>query len=135
MKKADDPRVSIDSIGKYQKLPLDEYLAFISQRAFVACPPGGGLAGDTFRTWATLYMGSYPIVVSSGHDAQFDGLPVVIVDRWSDVTVDRVLREWYDLEAKRKQGLFHMERLWFPYWANMIAQKMGLSHFSHIGQI
>jgi hypothetical protein len=52
--------------------------------AFVASPFGRGL--DCHRTWEAIALGCIPIIKSSGMDPLFEGLPVLVVKKWSDVT-------------------------------------------------
>ena len=55
-----------------------------SEYAFVVSPPGEGL--DCHRTWEALCLGCIPIMISTPLDNMFEGLPVLIVKSWSDVT-------------------------------------------------
>ena len=54
--------------------------------AFVVSPYGGG--PDCHRTWEALALGCIPIIKSCKMDPLFEGLPVLLVRRWSDVTQD-----------------------------------------------
>ena len=54
--------------------------------AFVASPFGGG--PDCHRTWEALILGCIPIVKSSGMDPLFEGLPVLIIQKWSDLNLE-----------------------------------------------
>lgn len=84
---------------------------------FVLSPHGGGL--DCHRTWEALALGCYPIVRSSAIDSLFEGLPVLIVGKWSDVTED-LLRQFAD-EQKGKWDT--MSRLRLDYWRDLIFEK------------
>ena len=55
-----------------------------TEYGFVASPHGRGL--DCHRTWEALMLGCIAIVKSSSLDSLYAGLPVLIVDRWTDVT-------------------------------------------------
>ena len=81
-----------------------------AQYAFVLSPPGNGL--DCHRTWEALVLGCIPIVKSSGLDPVFDGLPVLIVKEWSDITLE-LLSKTRDEHAKRR---FSLERLTLQHW-------------------
>lgn len=61
------------------------------QYAFVVSPFGRAM--DCYRTWEALVMGAIPIVRRSPLEPMFEGLPVAIVDDWSEVTAAR-LAEW-----------------------------------------
>jgi hypothetical protein len=59
---------------------------------FVASPYGGG--PDCHRTWEALVLGCVPIFKKCGLEkGLFDGLPVILVDKWSDVTQE-LLESW-----------------------------------------
>ena len=62
------------------------YYRILSQFHFVLSPPGNGL--DCFRTWDALAVGTVPIVKRQGPmDRMYDKLPVLLVDKWDDVTL------------------------------------------------
>lgn len=90
------------------------YLEEISQFIFVLSPPGNGF--DCHRTWEALLMGCIPIVKHSNLDPLFEGLPVILVHNWNDITED-FLREQY---TKIQQNGIHTERMYADYWINYI---------------
>ena len=89
-----------------------------SQYAFVLSPRGGGY--DCHRTWEALLLGSIPIVKSSGLDPVYEGLPVLIVDDWSDITED-LLRRTVEEFGSRSYAL---EKLELTYWRYQIYRKI-----------
>ncbi len=58
--------------------------------AFIASPHGNGL--DCHRTWESLLLGNIPIVKRSSLDPLYEGLPVVIVDDWNEITRENLAR-------------------------------------------
>ena len=62
------------------------YLNDLSESVFVVSPPGVGV--DCHRTWEALLMGCYPIVKSSKLNPLYEGLPIVKVQDWSEVTYE-----------------------------------------------
>jgi hypothetical protein len=60
---------------------------------FAACPRGNGI--DTHRVWEALYLGVVPVVERSPSVEHFaaQGLPMVVVDGWSEVTPERLEHE------------------------------------------
>lgn len=64
------------------------YLTALSTHPFTLSPAGNG--AQSHRTWEALLAGSVPIVRRTGTamDRLYDGLPVVMVDEWSDATRD-----------------------------------------------
>jgi hypothetical protein len=83
---------------------------------FVLSPHGNGL--DCHRTWEALLLGCIPIVKTSAIDSLYDGLPVWIVDEWSDVTLPNMIRVFADFNTR----IFDMERLTLKYWLNKMTE-------------
>lgn len=88
-----------------------------SKYAFVISPHGNGL--DCHRTWEALCLGCIPIVRTSPLDILYEGLPVYIVQDWSDVT-DENLRKVLEDFSNRK---FDLNRITLKYWMDMINSK------------
>lgn len=88
-----------------------------STYAFVLSPHGNGM--DCHRTWEALALGCFPIVKTSAIDSLYDGLPVWIVEKWSDVTLDNMVRVFADFNSRT----FDMERLTLKYWLDIIRNK------------
>jgi hypothetical protein len=86
-----------------------------AEYAFVISPHGNGL--DCHRTWEALALGCIPIVKTSVLDPLFEGLPVKIVNQWSDVTHE-LLAETQKEYAERTD--WQMEKLTLEYWVNKI---------------
>jgi len=81
--------------------------------AFVASPHGHGL--DCHRTWESLALGNIPIVKHSSLDNLYDGLPVVIVSDWDEITTDN-LRRWQATHHAAFLEPAVQERLTNRYW-------------------
>lgn len=82
--------------------------------AFVISPPGEGL--DCHRTWEAMCLGCIPIMISTPLDELFEGLPVLIVKAWSDVTqelLDNAIAEYSQKE-------WCLEKLQLKYWVDLI---------------
>ena len=109
--------------------------------AFVLSPPGEGL--DCHRTWEALCLGCVPIMISTPLDDMFgpiperetsvgigrfsgeatqelrsenEGLPVLIVKSWTDITKELLDRTLLDYKHRK----FCMEKLELKYWLNRI---------------
>src|SRR5438046_10522972 len=80
--------------------------------AFVLSPHGTGL--DCHRTWEALALGHIVLVPSSSLDSLFDGLPVIPLKNWSDITPES-LDKWLSLYP---HGASDAERLTSRYWIN-----------------
>lgn len=81
--------------------------------AFVVSPHGNGL--DCHRTWESLVLGNIPIVRRSSLDPLYEGLPVVIVDDWSEITKDN-LRRWLEVHGDAFEQPEVQLRLTNRYW-------------------
>lgn len=95
-------------------IPREETWRRQTEFAFVISPHSNGL--DCIRTWEALQFGCIPIVKSSPIDKVYDGLPVLIVKAWEDVTPDlleRVVAEFKDRE-------WETQRLTLAYWVERI---------------
>lgn len=76
------------------------------QYKYVISPHGNGL--DCHRTWEALILGCIPIVKTSPLDKMFEGLPVLIVKDWSDIT--------QELLDKFVHDTTRMDKLQRNYW-------------------
>jgi hypothetical protein len=90
--------------------------------AFVISPHGHGL--DSHRTWESLVLGNIVIVKRSSLDALYEGLPVVIVDDWREVTADN-LRRWHAEYRGAFLGDGVQERLTNRYWIARVRRVLG----------
>jgi hypothetical protein len=85
----------------------------MSHFAFIISPPGAG--PDCHRTWEALALGCIPIVETHPMNADlFDGLPVLVVNEWREVTralLDRTV-------LKFSQRSFNMEKLQLRWWVD-----------------
>lgn len=87
-----------------------DFLDDLSRSVFVISPPGNGL--DCHRTWEALYLKCYPVVLSSTLDPLYEGLPVVVVQSWDQVTEEFLQKKKAEFEAKE----WAFERAYIPYW-------------------
>lgn len=99
-----------------QRKSVSEYLADIAVSQFVVSPHGSGL--DCYRTWEALYLGVYPIVKQSPLDVLYEGLPVVIVNEWTELSQEFLERKYVEFQTKQ----FNLEKLDFAYWHRLIKQ-------------
>jgi hypothetical protein len=99
------------------KVSRTETWANQAKYAFVLSPHGCGL--DCHRTWEALCLGCIPIVKTSGIDPVFEGLPVLIVKEWSDVTGELLKSTVESFKTKK----FKDERLTLAYWMKLIRSR------------
>jgi hypothetical protein len=82
--------------------------------AFVLSPFGNGM--DCHRTWEALLCGCIPIVRTSVFSDLFDELPVLIVEKWEDVTLQLLKQTVYEFKLKHQQNAFQYDRLHLSYY-------------------
>lgn len=101
-----------------RRMSRETLCAEYGRHAFVISPHGRGL--DCYRTWEALACGSIVIVKHSGLDPIYDGLPVVIVDRWEEINranLDMWLNRFGDsFDRTRLSQVLSLE-----YWQRTIA--------------
>lgn len=96
------------------KKTFEKYLVDVAASHFEIAPKG--FAWDTYRLWECLYIGTIPVVKTSQLDALYEGLPVLIIKDWKDVT-ENFLHEKY-LEMSQKT--YNMEKTTMEYWTRLI---------------
>lgn len=83
--------------------------------AFVASPYGGG--PDCHRTWEALILGCIPIIKKEKFiNGLFDDLPVLLVNKWSDVTQE--LLEETIIKFSKYEPFHKLEKIQLSYWVN-----------------
>lgn len=87
-------------------VPRMDSWANMIQHKYVISPHGNGL--DCHRTWEALMLGCIPIVKTSPLDPMYEGLPVLIVNKWSDVTPE-LLESFVPVRTST-------EKLTLDYW-------------------
>jgi hypothetical protein len=87
------------------------------QYAFSISPHGNGL--DCHRTWEDLVLGCIVIVKTSCLDPLYEGLPVVIVKDWSEVTEEN-MTTWLSQYGDASTNPSYRERLTNAYWLRKI---------------
>src|SRR6266496_1914406 len=100
-------------------LPRTEMWRSRGEYAFVLSPHGMGL--DCHRTWEALALGHFVLVPSSALDPLYDGLPVGILNNWSDINPEnlkRWLHEYHDFKGVH-------EKLTTSFWIERIRATAG----------
>lgn len=111
----DNPNVDF----QVRKLPRYDLWRVKTRYAFAICPPGNGL--DCHRTWESLLLGNIPIVRRSSLDELYDGLPVAIVDDYSEITSE-ALRRWHRAYRNLFGAPEVQERLTNRFWIEQARQ-------------
>jgi hypothetical protein len=90
------------------RIPRDQCWNQMSKYKYILSPHGNGL--DCHRTWEALALGCIPIMKTSALDPMFEGLPVLIVNKWSDVTQEL-------LDNFKPSG--NLNKLRLSYWKDL----------------
>lgn len=90
------------------------YLTEMAESKFTLSPEGVGT--DCYRTWESLLAGSIPVVKKSPLDPLFDGLPVLIVDKWEDIDEQFLLAKYQEITSKK----YDLKKLYVEYWFSRI---------------
>lgn len=88
--------------------------------AFSISPHGNGL--DCHRTWEDLILGCIVIVKTSPLDSLYEGLPVIIVNDWSEITASN-MDKWLALYGDAFTNPLYREKLTNDYWFSKIQAK------------
>ena len=112
---------------KVGRIAHGKYLRRMGMSTFTICPEGNGL--DTHRIWEALYMGAIPVVIHSNGDEMFEGLPVMLVNAWEEVTPESLNRYLRDLEGKE----IREERIFADYWLGKIRRAQQECRSSDVG--
>ena len=90
------------------------YLKEMAECKFTLSPKGLGI--DCYRTWESLLVGSIPIVRSSQLTSLYKKLPVLIIEKWEDITVEFLEQKYKEIHSKK----YDVKRLYMEYWQNKI---------------
>lgn len=91
---------------------LEDYLDTINKFQFTICPWGNGL--DTHRMWESLYLNSIPVTRFHTAYDQFRSLPIIFVNKWSDLNLEYLVQESKNLNYK------NLNILDLNYWEKKI---------------
>jgi len=98
-------------------IPRTETWMNMIKYAFVLSPFGNGM--DCHRTWEALLCGCIPIVRSSVFNELFDGLPVLIVDKWEDISLQLLVTTLAQFKDKLDNNEIAYEKLELSYYTKM----------------
>lgn len=95
---------------------------FINQTAFAFVPSPFGQDYECIRTWEALCLGCIVIIKSCPLDSLYEGLPVVIIHDWSEVTKEFLQKTLIEYKEKHLNNEFKYEKLHKHYWVRLIQQ-------------
>jgi hypothetical protein len=104
-----------------------DYLTELKKHFFCISPAGNGV--ECHRTWEAMYMGSIPIIrpmtkiptpqPAVGYEKLYHDLPAIMVSNWEIVTEDFLNQKLEEFKNRE----FNMDKLYFPYWRNLIKKE------------
>ena len=101
-------------------LSKEQYWDRLSHFKFFISPPGnnrgGAISCDCHRTWEILYMGGIPIVLKGCMYEEWNELPIIQVNNWSEIT--------YDLLNSYLNKEFNTEKMYMSYWKKRIIEQL-----------
>ncbi len=100
-----------------QKMPRKDLWKTKGEYAFSISPMGNGL--DCHRTWEDLILGCIVIVKTCPLDPLYEGLPVVIVKDWSEITEEN-LTLWLEQYKDAFTNPSYRTKLTTAYWIDKI---------------
>ncbi len=124
---ADDRRDAIKNVPSklvyYEPKKTTRTKTWIKQAeyAFVLSPHGNGL--DCHRTWEALLLGCIPVVKTSGIDKLYEGLPVLIVAKWEDVTEDLLTKTVEEYKLRFGAEFHKLDKLKLGFWTAKFAER------------
>lgn len=84
----------------------------MAQHAFVLCPAGNGL--DCHRTWEAMALSCIPIMLRYPNFSElYDGLPVLLVDDWADVSLELLDSTLADFAGRKWDNGKLSSHYWF----------------------
>ena len=99
------------------KMTRRETWTNMTKYAFVLSPRGDGL--DCHRTWEALILGCIPIVKSTPLDELYEGLPVLIVNSWTDINEELL----NNTIGEFKNRSFNYKKLELEYYMGKIKEQ------------
>ncbi len=117
-------------LAYYVSQPTTREIAWQTQcnYVFVLSPHGNGL--DCHRTWEALCLGCIPIVKTSALDPMYTGLPVLILEEWSNVTAELLSQKQIEMAPLFDTDVFK-EKMQLKYWMQKI-QKDVMSYTNSV---
>ena len=113
--------------SQIERIPFEDYLKQMAEFKFALSPRGWG--PDCYRTWEALLVGTIPVVERGIHDAiairakkesqldkLYEGLPILVIDDWKQITEDFLEKEYRRITSKK----YNLGKLYIEYWHKKI---------------
>ena len=105
---------------------FNQYIKETAQHKFVISPPG--LGPDCYRVYESLLVGTIPIVQHSYLDYLYEGLPVLFIDDWQEVTQNFLLAKYTEMTMKK----YDCKKLYMEYWLEYIRSTRELMYDAYM---
>ena len=102
-----------DWVFTSKRVPFSQYLKDLRRCKYAISPRGVGM--DCHRIWESILLGTIPIVKDCPFISHYRDLPILIVEKWEDVT-EQLLNHHYESILSRKD----LSRLYMDYWIKEI---------------
>ena len=96
------------------RVSFKKYMQGMAESKFALSPPGD--SPDCYRTWESLLAGSIPILIRSHVDSLYEGLPVLIIDKWEELNKEFLDAKYKEITAKK----YDISKLYMEYWEKKI---------------
>lgn len=96
---------------------------FINQTSFAFVISPFGQDYECIRTWEALCLGCIPIMKRSPLDSLYEGLPVLFVNDWNEITYEFLQKTLLEYKEKHSNNEFRYEKLHKYYWVKMLQNK------------
>jgi len=96
--------------AQVQGLPFVDYMKEMAQFKFTLSPRGYGI--DCYRTWEALLVGSIPVVKHSQLDPLYEGLPILVINEWEELTEGFLNEKYAEIASKS----YDLSALFTDYW-------------------
>ena len=111
----------------YQRGKYGWYLKQLRLHRFILSPSGMGW--DCYRIWEALHLNTIPIIErygrpNDGWRRTLEGLPVVWVDDFREVTPELLEHEYWKIVDKARKGMYLYEKLSITWWVDFIKSKV-----------
>lgn len=104
------------------------YVEKILDHKMVVVPRGNGV--DCHRLWEVLALGRVPIIKRENALKYFEGLPLIVLDRWEDLENLDLLTAQYN-QVKNNS----LEKLYTTYWVDRITNENTINRIKRISRI
>jgi len=97
---------------------IQRYWEELSKACFIISPKGNGV--DCHRIWESLYLKSVPVVQKHPTFDQFNDLPILFIDDWSQVTFEFLKKNLNIFDKFNDSN--SLEKLKISYWKKIITK-------------